>query len=96
LTFIFFLVGLMFSHAYVRPVWLKCTIVALPFAAIAVDVSSWYVIKIFHPFVYVEIVAGALMAACFAFMVLVTLYQTWLSKAPSAVRLREQDHLSAT
>ena len=24
LTFIFFLVGLMFSHAYVRPVWFKC------------------------------------------------------------------------
>jgi hypothetical protein len=93
LTFIFFLVGLMFSHAYVRPVWFKCTIVALPFAAIAVDVSSWYVIKIFHPFVYVEIAAGALMAACFAVMVLVTLYQTWLSRAPSAVRQREQGDL---
>ena len=31
LTFIFFLVGLMFSHAYVRPVWFKCAVVALPF-----------------------------------------------------------------
>ena len=93
LTFIFFLVGLMFSHAYVRPVWLKCTIVALPFAAIAVDVSSWYVIKIFHPFVYVEIAAGALMAACFAAMVLVTLYQMWLSKAPAMVTERQKgDH----
>ena len=60
LTFIFFIVGLMFSHAYVRPVWFKCTIVALPFVAIVVDVSSWYFIKIFHPFVLVEIAAGAL------------------------------------
>lgn len=33
LPFIFFIVGLMFTHAYVRPVWLKCAIVALPFAA---------------------------------------------------------------
>ena len=40
LTFIFFIVGLMFSHAYVRPVWLKCTIVAMPFFAIVLDVSS--------------------------------------------------------
>lgn len=93
LTFIFFLVGLMFSHAYVRPVWLKCTIVALPFAAIAVDVSSWYIIKIYHPFVYVEIMAGALMAACFAVMVLVALYQMWLSKAPAMVTERQKgDH----
>ena len=34
-TFIFFIVGLIFSHAYVRPVWLKCTVVALPPAGVA-------------------------------------------------------------
>jgi hypothetical protein len=93
LTFIFFLVGLMFSHAYVRPVWFKCAIVALPFAAIAVDVSSWYVIKIFHPFVYVEIAAGGLMAACFGVMWVVTMYQMWLSRAPSVVTERQKGDL---
>ena len=87
-TFIFFLVGLMFSHAYVRPVWFKCTVVAMPFAAIMVDVSSWYLIKIFHPFVYVEIVAGALMAMCFGIMLLVTMYQMWFSSAPAMVAER--------
>ena len=30
-TFIFFIVGLAFTHAYVRPVWLKCAIIAAPF-----------------------------------------------------------------
>ena len=49
LTFIFFIVGLMFSHAYVRPVWLKCSIVALPFVAIVMDVSSWYFTKLLSP-----------------------------------------------
>ena len=39
MTFIFFLTGLMFSHAYVRPVWFKCTIVATPFVAIVIDVA---------------------------------------------------------
>jgi hypothetical protein len=90
LTFIFFIVGLMFSHAYMRPVWLKCTIVGFPFIAIMVDVSSWYFIKLFHPFAAVEILAGALMAACFAFMWVVTMYQLWLSPPPSKVAERER------
>ncbi len=34
LTFIFFIMGLMYSHAYVRPVWFKCAVVALPFVAV--------------------------------------------------------------
>lgn len=94
LTFIFFLVGLMFSHAYVRPVWFKCAVVSLPFAAIAIDVSSWYLIKIFHPFVYVEILAGAAMGGCFAVMWLVAMYQMWVSAAPKVVAQREQTGLT--
>jgi hypothetical protein len=90
LTFIFFIVGLMFSHAYVRPVWLKCTIVALPFFAIVLDVSSWYFTKLYHPFAWVVIGAGGLMGMCFLFMWLVTMYQLWFSKPPSMVRERER------
>src|SRR5450631_2364905 len=89
LTFIFFIVGLMFSHAYVRPVWLKCTIVALPFAAIVLDVSSWYFTKIYHPFAWVVIAAGGLMGTCFASMWLVTMYQLWFSTPPPMVRQRD-------
>ena len=84
-TFIFFIMGLMFTHAYVRPVWLKCMIVAFPFFAIMVDVSSWYIIKLFHPFVFVEMTAGMLMAGCFAIMWLITMYQLWFSAPPPAV-----------
>ena len=88
ITFIFFLVGIMFCHAYVRPVWFKCAVVAMPFVAIMVDVFSWYLIKIFHPFVYVEILAGGVLAACFGFMWLVSLYQMWFSSTPIAVQGR--------
>ena len=59
LTFIFFIMGLMFSHAYVRPVWFKCTVVALPFVAVVLDVSSWYFTKLYHPFAWVVMGAGA-------------------------------------
>ena len=87
-TFIFFIVGLAFTHAYVRPVWFKCAVIAAPFAAIVIDVSSWYLIKLFHPFAWVEIGAGMLMAACFAVMWLTTIYQMWFSKPPEAILRR--------
>jgi hypothetical protein len=90
LTFIFFIVGLMFSHAYMRPVWLKCTIVALPFVAIVFDVSSWYFTKLYHPFAWVVIAAGGLMGTCFAFMWVVTMYQLWFSPPPPMVMQRER------
>src|SRR5450759_477262 len=85
MTFIFFIMGLMFTHAYVRPVWLKCMIVALPYCAIVMDVSSWYFTKLFHPFAWVVLFAGGLMGACFAFMWLVTMYQLWFSPPPAMV-----------
>jgi hypothetical protein len=88
LTFIFFIMGLMYSHAYVRPVWFKCTIVALPFFAIVLDVSSWYITKLFHPFAWVVLLAGTLMGFCFAFMWITTTYQLWFSPPPTAVLQR--------
>ena len=88
LTFIFFIVGLMFSHAYVRPVWFKCAIMATPFLAIMLDVSSWYFTKLFHPFAWAVIFAGALLGTGFSVMWLTTMYQMWISKPPKAILLR--------
>jgi len=88
-TFIFFIMGVMFSHAYLRPVWLKCAIIAGPFGFIMVDVSSWYIIKLFHPFAYVEMAAGMFMAACFAVMWMITMYQLWFSSTPKMVLERQ-------
>ena len=90
ISFIFFLVGLIFSHAYVRPIWLKSAIVALPFLAVALDVSSWYFTKIFHPFAIVTMISGAVMGACFAAMWSISMYQLWLSKVPPAVKERRE------
>ena len=88
LTFIFFIMGTMFSHAYVRPVWLKCAIVALPYVAIVMDVSSWYFTKLFHPFAWMVLLAGMLMGGCFAFMWVVTMYQMWFARPPAMVTAR--------
>jgi hypothetical protein len=95
LTFIFFIVGLIFSHAYVRPVWFKCAVVALPFVAILCDVSSWYFTKLYHPFAWVVMIAGAVMGLCFAFMWGVSMYQMWFSSTPQKVALRQSDDIRA-
>lgn len=88
LTFIFFIIGFMFSHAYIRPVWFKCAVVVTPFVATLLDVSSWYFTKLYHPFAWVVIFAGGLMAGSFALMWGITMYQLWFSPPPSAVRRR--------
>jgi hypothetical protein len=85
LTLVFFAMGMIFSHAYMRPVWLKCAVIASPFLAIVTDISSWYLTKLFHPFAWLVIGGGALMAACFAFMWVLSMYQLWFSKPPKMV-----------
>ena len=88
LTFIFFLLGTIFSHAYVRPVWFKCAVIALPFVALVLDVSSWYFTKLFHPFALVVMAGGGLMGLAFAFMWVVSMYQLWWSRPPTVVAQR--------
>lgn len=89
LAFVFFLMGTIFSHAYVRPIWLKCGVMVLPFVCLLADISSWYFTKLFHPFAFVVMAAGAGMGASFAFMWVVSMYQIWFSKVPEAVRQRD-------
>ena len=88
MTFIFFVVGLMFTHAYLRPVWFKSAVVALPIATVGLDIGSMYLIKLYHPFAWVTIASGAASAACFAFMCLVTLYQMWFFRPSEAILQR--------
>jgi hypothetical protein len=88
LSFVFFIVGTIFSHAYVRPVWFKCAVVVLPFVALTMDVSSWYFTKLFHPFAFVVMAGGAIMGLSFAVMWAVSMWQMWFSRPPAAVEHR--------
>ena len=88
LTFVFFIMGTIFSHAYMRPIWLKCTVVALPFISLTLDIGSWYFTKLYHPFAWVVMIAGAGMGLSFAFMWVVSMYQLWFSRTPSMVTQR--------
>ena len=96
LTFIFFILGFIFSHAYLRPVWLKATIIAMPFAGVAVDVLGWYITKVFDPFAWVVLLAGMVNALSFATMWVLSMYQMWFYKVPEHVRLRHHGDPDAT
>ncbi len=87
-TFIFFIMGFIFSHAWFRPVWLKSVIVFTPFLGIAADVSSWYFTKLYAGFAWVVLIAGAVMALCFATMWVISMYQMWFYKVPDRVKNR--------
>ncbi len=89
ITFVFFIMGLIFSHAYVRPVWLKCAAVALPFVCLTLDISSWYFTRLYHPFAWVVMISGAVMAMSFAYMWAISMYQLWFSTTPIVVMRRQ-------
>jgi hypothetical protein len=85
ITFIFFITGFIFTHAYVRPVWLKCLVIALPFASLIADVASWYLTKVWDGFAWVVIGSGVVMGFSFAFMWVTSMYQMWLYKLPETI-----------
>jgi hypothetical protein len=85
ITFIFFLVGIIFCHAYVRPLWLKCTIIALPFACLLLDMAGWYLTKLYPGFAWVVMISGIFMGLAFATAVFISLYQIWFYKLPSDI-----------
>ena len=85
MTFIFFIMGFIFSHAFIRPVWLKSVVVFLPFMCIAADVSSWYFTKFYTGFAWVVLVAGGVMAMSFAIMWVTSMYQMWFYTPPKFV-----------
>ena len=96
LTFIFFVLGFIFSHSYLRPVWLKITIIAMPFFGVIVDVLGWYVTKVFTPFAWMVLIAGVINGLSFAVMWIVSMYQMWFYRLPDHVRDRSGIHVDAT
>jgi hypothetical protein len=82
ITFIFFIVGSIFCHAYIKPVWLKCIIIVVPFLAILADIGSWYLTKLFPPFAWVVMISGVFMGLAFATEWVTSMWQMWFYKMP--------------
>lgn len=87
LTFIFFIVSMIFSHAYMRQEWLKIAIVAIPFIAITLDISSWFITKLYEPYAWMVIISGLFMGVSFVVQFLISIYQMWFYKLPEEVKI---------
>ena len=83
ITFIFFIMGHIFSHALVKPTWLKCLVMGVPFLAIVLDIGSWYLTKLNPAFAWVIYIGGIGMALSFSFMWFTSMYQMWFMRAPT-------------
>lgn len=80
LTFIFFIVSSIFTHAYIKPLWFKCLVIVLPFLSIILDIASWYLTKFWPGLALMVIISGALMGLSFATQWIISMYQMWLYK----------------
>jgi hypothetical protein len=89
-TFIFFILGFIFSHSFLRPLWFKSLIIITPFLGVMADVIGWYITKVFPPFAWVVLIAGLFNGLAFAIMWTVSMYQMWWYKVPEHVSGRHR------
>jgi hypothetical protein len=82
ITFIFFIVGFIYTHAVVRPTWVKCVVITVPFLSLITDVASWYLTKVWDGFAWMVIISGAFMGTAFTIMWFTSMYQMWIGKTP--------------
>lgn len=70
-------VGLIFRRAEL-PSLFKYTVILTPFAALLVDIASWFITKWDPVYAYTVVISGALLGLGFGIQILVSLYQMWL------------------
>lgn len=85
ITFIFFIVSSIFTHAYMRPLWLKCVIIVLPFLTILTDIFSWYLTKWIPGFAWFIIASGVVMGISFTAQWVISMWQMWFYTLPDEI-----------
>jgi hypothetical protein len=76
ITFILFFVGKLFILCKLN-VYVKRVALIMPFLAMFIDVSSWFITRHIPDFAYVVVISGALMGISIAMQLLITVYQMW-------------------
>jgi len=89
ISFIFFFVGAIFIFAKNVPLWLKGSVIAMPFVSQIMDITSWWLTKFDPIFAWLVLIGGSGMGAAFAFMWFVSVYQMWISKRDDSSVLDE-------
>lgn len=80
LSVVFFMVGYIFVHSSFPASW-KVILVVTPFAAFLVDVSGWFLTKLNEGWVYLVLIGGGCFVLSLAVMMVLSLYEMWLTPA---------------
>ena len=78
IAFILFFVGRIFLLCEMPKMWKRVAVI-VPFAAVLLDIMSWYVTKIIPGFAYVVVISGGLMGASLWLQILLSGYQMWFT-----------------
>ena len=76
IAFILFFIGKIFLLCDLN-VYIKRVAVIIPFAAMLLDVVSWFITKSTPSFAYVVVYSGALMGISMSLQILLSIYQMW-------------------
>lgn len=76
IAFILFFIGKIFLLCDIN-VYVKRVAVVIPFAAMLLDVVSWFITKSTPEFAYVVVYSGALMGLSMGLQIVLSIYQMW-------------------
>jgi hypothetical protein len=76
IAFILFFIGKIFLLCDLN-IYIKRVTVVIPFAAMLLDVVSWFITKSTPSFAYIVVYSGALMGISMGLQILVSIYQMW-------------------
>ena len=77
-SIIFLLTGAIFSLSS-TPIWLRVSLVVLPYVTIVMDIGSWWATKYLSSiFAFTVIAGGALMGLSLALQILISLWEMWI------------------
>lgn len=76
IAFILFFIGRIFLLCEIN-IYVKRIAVVIPFAAMLIDILSWFITKSTPSFAYVVVISGALMGISMGMQILLSIYQMW-------------------
>jgi hypothetical protein len=76
IAFILYFIGRIFLLCEIN-VFVKRVAMIIPFAAMLLDVVSWFITKTIPEFAYVVIFSGALMGLSMGMQIILRIYQMW-------------------
>lgn len=75
---LFWVIGYIFIHSTLTLKW-RIFWSILPYVAFFIDVTGWFLTHYYEPFVYQVIIGGGVFVTSLAVMIVVSLYQLWIT-----------------